>query len=514
MVESGARRWWITLTVIVASMLELIDTTVVNVSMPQIMGNLGATMEDVSWVVTAYSIANVIILPMSGWLAQRFGRKNYFITSIIIFTIASFFCGHADNIWQLVGYRFIQGLAGGGLLTMAQSTLIETWPKEQMGMATALFGLGVVVAPTMGPTLGGWITDNMSWPWVFYINIPIGIIAVIMSMNFLRLNTKNLRAKVDWLGIMLLAISIGSLQTVLERGETEDWFDTTYITVLAFTAVIGLVTFIWWEMRIEHPVVNLRVMRHRSLALGMVTTFILGFGLFGSVFVFPIFCQNLLGFSAQQTGSIMIPGGLTTIVMMPLVGMMLRKRFPPQIMAAIGMLTFFVFTWVLSKSTLNSGVSDFFVPLIIRGFGLSLLFVPLTTLALSDVAPQELPQATGLNNMMRQLGGSFGIAILNTLLHLRIGYHRGILISHMSTGNTFFTDKYNAMVHAFQAAGKSVEDATMMAGRLMDISLIKQSLLLSYMDCFWAVGIFFLFVIPVLFLQPFKKKTVVLADAH
>ncbi|MEO5674402.1 MAG: DHA2 family efflux MFS transporter permease subunit, partial [Chitinophagales bacterium] len=429
MAEQGFRKWIITLTVILASLLELIDTTVVNVALPNIMGNLGATLEDVGWVVTAYAVANVIILPISGWLSLKFGRRNYFLFSIILFTVASFFCGNANNIWELIAFRFIQGIGGGGLLSTAQAILIETWPKEQLGMATALFGLGVVMGPTLGPTLGGYITDHFSWPWIFYINIPLGIIAVLMTLEFIRgLKDKSMANQgIDWLGIILLSVSVGSLQTVLERGESEDWFNTTYISVLAFVALAGLVGFAWRELTFDHPVVDLRILKNRAFSIGIFTTFILGFGLFGSVFIFPVFVQNLLGFTAQQTGEMLIPGGLSTIVMMPMVGILLRKGFPAQIMATLGFVLFFVFTEMLRQSNLESGWGDFALPLIVRGLGLSLLFVPLTTLALSGLTGKDIAQGTGLNNMMRQLGGSFGIAMITTILHLRQGYHRNIL---------------------------------------------------------------------------------------
>ena len=516
MVETGFRKFIITFTVILAALLELIDTTVVNVSLPQIMGNLGATLEDVGWVVTAYAVANVIILPMSGWLSNRYGRRTYFTASILLFMVASFFCGNAHNIWELIIFRFIQGIGGGGLLSTAQAILIESWPKKQLGTAMALFGLGVVVGPTFGPTLGGVITDHWTWPWIFYINIPLGIIAILLTLNFIKdsIHAQHQSDHVDWLGIILLTIGIGSLQIVLEKGESEDWFNTTYITVLTIVSVIAMVGFILQELYADHPVVNLRIMKNRSLAIGMFTTFILGFGLFASVFIFPIFCQNLLGFSAQQTGELLIPGGLATIFMMPLVGRTLQNKIPPQVLASLGFFFFYLFTYTLGKSTLVSGESDFYIPLILRGIGLSLLFVPLTALAFSEVQPKDLSQATGLNNMMRQLGGSFGIALITTVIHLRQGYHRSILLENMNQYNPDFITRFNGLYNTFVAKGYVAIDATALAYKAIEGAVLKQTFLLSYMDGFWITGMFFILCIPLLYLQKFKKGSAVPADAH
>ena len=519
MAERGFRKWIITITVILASLLELIDTTVVNVSLPQIMGNLGATLEDVGWVVTAYAVANVIILPMSGWLSLKFGRRNYFVFSIVVFTIASFFCGNAHNIWELIAFRFIQGLGGGGLLSTAQAILIETWPKEQLGMATAMFGLGVVVGPTIGPTIGGYITDHFSWPWIFYVNIPLGIIAMLLTLEYIRGRRDKTMANqsIDWLGIFLLTVSVGSLQIVLERGESEDWFNTTYIIVLSFVALLGLVLFTWQELTFEHPVVDFHILKNRAFSIGIFTTFILGFGLFGSVFIFPVFVQNLLGFTAQQTGELLIPGGLATIIMMPFVGSMLKRNFPPQVMATIGFIFFFAFTEMLRRSDLTSGWNDFVLPLIIRGIGLSLLFVPLTTLALSGLQGKDIAQGTGLNNMMRQLGGSFGIALITTVLHLRQGFHRNILLQHVNINNPALTERVNMLTKGFMAKGYSLLDAQHAAYRAIEGAVTKQTYLLSYLDGFYFVGIFFLFCIPLLYLQPFKRGSAgakAAAEAH
>jgi DHA2 family multidrug resistance protein len=515
MAEHGFRKWIVTITVIVAALLELIDTTIVNVALPDIMGNLGATLEDAGWIVTGYAVANVIVLPMSGWLGDRFGRKNYFITSILIFTLASFLCGNAHSLSELISFRLLQGLAGGGLLSTGQAILMETWPREEIGMATALFGLGAVVGPTVGPTIGGYITDHFTWPWIFYVNIPIGAIAAFCVSTFVRESPKYAKGKpIDWWGILFLAVGVGSLQVVLEKGESEDWFAKTYITVLTFATIIAAIAFIWRETSTDHPVVNFRILKNRSFAIGIVTSFVLGFALYGSVFIFPVFCQNLLGFSAQQTGLILFPGGLATICMMPFVGMMLKRGVPGQFMATGGFFLFFIFTLMLSNSTLDSGTSDFFWPLIVRGLGMAILFVPLTTLAIQDLHGPEIGQGTGLNNMMRQLGGSFGIAILTTLIHLKSGVVRNALVEKINPYNPAFVQRQQALEQGFMSKGHSAGDAAQMANQAFEGTIVKQTLLVTYDSLYLTIGIFVLFCIPIVYLQKFKKNVAMPVDAH
>lgn len=515
MAEHGFRKWIITITVILASLLELIDTTIVNVALPDIMGNLGATLEDAGWIVTGYAVANVIILPMSGWLGDRFGRKNYFITSILVFTFASFLCGQAHSLTELVLFRILQGLAGGGLLSTAQAILMETWPREELGMATALFGLGAVVGPTVGPTIGGYIVEHFKWPYIFYVNIPVGAIAAFFVSVFVRESPKYAKGKpIDWWGIALLAAGVGSLQVVLEKGETEDWFQTPYISVLTLTTILSAIAFIWRELSTDHPVVNFRILKNRSFAVGLVTSFVLGFALYGSVFIFPVFCQSLLGFNAQQTGIILFPSGVATICLMPFVGMMLKKGVPGQFMATGGFFLFFIFTWMLSNSTLASGTSDFFWPLVIRGVGMAILFVPLTTLALQDLKGPEIGQGAGLNNMMRQLGGSFGVALLTTLIHIKSGKVRSALLEYINPYNTAYVNRNNAIVQGFQAQGKSPLDAQHMANQAIEGTVIKQTMLITYDNMYLIIGVFVLCCIPIVYLQKFKKNVAISADAH
>jgi DHA2 family multidrug resistance protein len=513
MAEKGFTKWIIIVTVISASLLELIDTTVVNVALTQMMGNLGATLEDVAWVVTAYGVANVIILPMTGWLSAKFGRTNYFAFSIILFTVASLFCGTSTTIWELAAFRFVQGLGGGALLSTSQAILYETFEPEERGMATALFGLGVVIGPTIGPTLGGYMVDHYSWPWIFFINIPLGIIATILTITYIKDSTHNHRKidSVDWWGIILLVVCIGSLQIVLERGETEDWFATPYIVVLSIASVLAGIIFVWHELRSEHPVVDLRILKDRNLSIGMVFTFILGFGLYSSVFVFPIFCQNLLGMTAQQTGILLIPSGLITLFIMPTIGIMMKKGVSPILLSAFGMIIFFLFTFILSKSTLASGTGDFLVPLLLRGIGMGFLFVPLTALALGGLAPKDIPQGTGLNNMMRQLGGSFGIAIMTTFISYRVAFHRTTLIEKVTAYSNEVATRVSAFTANFISKGFTANEAKQMAYKAIDGTVTRQSVLMSYMDSFFIIGVFFLCLIPFLIFQ--RKPKVLVTDA-
>ena len=515
MAEHGFRKWIITFTVITAALLELIDTTIVNVALPNIMGNLGATLEDANWIVTGYAVANVIILPMSGWLGDRFGRKNYFLASILVFTVASFLCGNANSLEMLIAFRLLQGLAGGGLISTGQAILLETWPPSEVGMATALFGLGAVVGPTVGPTLGGLITDNLSWQWIFYVNIPVGCIAAFCVSTFVRESPKYGQGKrVDWWGILFLALGVGALQVVLEKGEDKDWTQTWWITALIFTTIISAICFIWREVSIDFPVVNFKILRHRSFSIGIFTSFALGVALYGSTFIFPVFCQNLLGFTAKQTGLILLPGGCATILCMPFVGNMLKKGIPAQFLSAGGFILFFIFCWMLYGSTLQSGTGDFWWPLIIRGIGMAILFVPLTTLAISELRGPEIGQGTGLNNMMRQLGGSFGIAIMTTVIHIKTNVNRNILLENFNQYNPAFNDRVNSATQGFVAQGFSLNQAQQMANGALEGVVTRQTMLVTYNSMYLIIGVFTLICIPLIFFQPFKKAVAMPVDAH
>src|SRR5215210_2760773 len=348
LIEYGYRRVIITLTAIVCALLEIVDSTIVNVALNDMRGNLGATITEVGWVVTAYAIGNVIIVPMTSWLSQQFGRRNYFAASIVIFTVFSFLCGNATNIWELVAFRFVQGLGGGALLVTSQTIITESYPVEKRGMAQAIYGLGVIIGPTLGPPLGGYITDHFSWPYIFYINIPIGIIATLLTLQFVRspkYGEKSAAKDVDWLGIALLAVAVGSLQYVLERGQDDDWFESIAIVAFSVTAVFGLFFFVWRELSFRNPIVELRVLRNGNLRVGTILSFILGFGLYGSTFIIPLYTQATLGWTATQSGMLMIPAALTTAFMMPIIGQLLQRGVPQQYLVAAGMLLFFIYSF-------------------------------------------------------------------------------------------------------------------------------------------------------------------------
>ena len=407
----------ITITVMLGLIMAIIDATIVNVALNTIGGNLGATVDEVAWVATGYILANVIVMPLNGWLTALLGRKTFYAISLGVFTVASFLCGIAHSIWVLVFYRVIQGLGGGALQPTAQAILFETYPPEKRGNAMAIFGMGAMVGPAIGPTLGGYIVDNASWPLIFYINIPIGIAAFLMTLAFIP-NPKFLskpKGGIDWTALGLLTAGLASLQYVLERGERDDWFQSSTIQILTVVAVVSLTIFIVKSLRDKYPIVDLMVFKFRSFSIGSILGTIMGFGLFGTALVLPLFFQTILNFTAFDTGMALLPGALSTAVTMMFVGRVLN-RIDSRWSIVVGMLIFAWSTWLLGGLTVQAGYWDVFWPRLIQGFGLGFLFVPLTTVSLSDVPIHELAGATGVFTLLRQLGGSFGIAILTTML--------------------------------------------------------------------------------------------------
>lgn len=511
LVEYGSRRVIITITSIFCALLEIVDTTIVNVALNDMRGSLGASLTEVAWVITAYAIGNVIIVPMTSWLSQQFGRRNYFAASIILFTVCSFLCGNASGIWELVLYRFLQGIGGGALLVTSQTIITESYPADKRSMAQAIYGLGVIIGPTLGPPLGGYIVDHASWPYIFYINIPIGIIATLLTLQYVRspkYGEKSMLSEVDWLGIGLLAITVGSLQYVLEKGQDDDWFNSSIIVYLTVSAILGLFFFVWRETSFKNPIVELRVLKNSNLRAGTILSFIMGFGLYGSTFIIPLYTQSILGWTAQQAGMLMVPAALTTAFMMPMIGKLLQKGVPQQYLVAGGMALFSLFTfWGYFIITPDTDSGSFFWMLIVRGIGMGMLFIPITALSLSSLKGQQIGQGAAFTGMMRQLGGSFGVALITTYLARQNMVHRSTLVSKLDVNNPYVQQRVNAIQQNFISKGINSEDALKSSYSAMDHIVSKQAAVLSYMDVFFYLGVIFLVCVPFVLMVKGNKKT-------
>jgi DHA2 family multidrug resistance protein len=498
--EGAEHKYLIAFAVVLAALMQVIDSSIVNVALPDMMGNLGASLDEIAWVSTGYILASVIIIPLTGWLGEFFGRKRYFVGSIVIFTVASFLCGASHSLAALVFWRIIQGLGGGALMTVSQAVLFESFPRKEAGMAMALFGLGVMVGPTIGPTLGGWLTDNYGWPWIFYINIPLGMLAAAMIIGYVHDPEYQKRPpSVDYIGIALLATSVGSLQYLLEYGQREDWFQSSAMTTLAVTAVLTGIFLVWRELTTANPVIEFRVLKHRQMWVGTLLGVVMGVGLYASVFTLPVFLQGDLRMTAQQTGIVLLPGALATAVSMGVVGR-LTNRFDPRILITIGALLFAGAMIKLSRITGESGSTDFFWALIMRGVGLGMMFVPLTTITLAELSVRELPQGTGLYNFFRQLGGSLGIAAIATLLSHYTAQFRAILAEHLASGDPVTLGRVDTLTRAMIARGADAWTARQRALSILDRELMGQASVIAYSRIYVISAALILALIPLLLL--------------
>jgi DHA2 family multidrug resistance protein len=494
-------RYLIAFAVVTASMMELVDTSIVNVAIPHMMGNLGATLDEVAWVSTGYIVANVIILPLTSWLSDRFGRRNYYTGSIILFTFASFLAGNAHTLEELIGARVLQGIGGGALISTAQANLFDVFPLRERGKAMALFGMGVMVGPTLGPTLGGWITDNYSWPWIFYINLPLGLLAGLLTWRYVpEPEHANQRSdRVDWLGLALLILGIGALQILLERGEAKGWYDAQEIRVETVLAAVALVGFIWHELTVEHPVVELRILGNRQLSAGVAFGLTLGFALYASVFALPVFLQAHLGYTAWDTGRVILPGAIASAITMAFAGRLSGKA-DARLFIVTGVALFCWSMWLHFHFTLDIGLRDLLLPMILRGVGLGLIFVPLTQVAVADLKPQQLAQGTGLFNLSRQLGGSFGIAVTATLLSRFTEQSRNGLLPHLSITEPATATWLQGVTTRLLSQGGTVAEAQTRASALLSKQLYQQATVVAFEKVFLIMGITLAATLPLLLL--------------
>ena len=486
--------------VMLAVVLEILDTSIVNVAVPSMMGNLGATVDEISWVATSYIVANVIVIPMTSWLAGRFGRRRYFVGSIILFTAASVACGASRSLGELVVFRVIQGLGGGALLSVGQSVLIETFPPQRQGTGQAIFGVGAMLGPSLGPTLGGWITDRWSWPWIFYVNLPIGIGAALLCSRYLvnqRAGTVRRTESTDWPGIALLVVGIASLQILIETGHRLDWFESDWIVTLAIVSTVAIATFVWHELRTEQPVVDLRVLRHRSLIVGCIYGVAMGIGLYGSVFLLPLFTQQVLHWTSWQSGMAILPSSLATAIAMPIAGRLVW-RLGPAPLFGVGVAIFLPALWGMAHWTTQSGWWDLFWPQIGRGVAMGMMFSPLSVATLRALPPRDVLQGSGLYNLFRQTGGSLGIATLATLVD-----HRGVLHrAHLAESVTPFSDaarqRLAQLAAGLQQRGLGPSDALDGARKLIAGTIDAQAAALAFRDCYLMIFCVFLLLVPLI----------------
>ncbi len=496
--------WIIAITVMLSTFIEVLDTSVVNVSLPHIAGDLSATVSEATWVLTSYLVANAIILPMTGWLGNRFGRKRLLMFAVTGFTTASVLCGLAPTLGLLVLFRVFQGATGGVLQPISQSVLLETFPPEKRGKAMAFWGVGIVVAPILGPTLGGWLTDAYSWRWVFYINVPVGIASVIMTSLYLwdpPYVKRKIGQTIDWWGMGMLAVGIAALQIMLDKGQELDWFGSHLITALAVTAVVALTAFVIWELYAKDPIVHLRVFKDRTYATGVALMTVLGFVLYGSLVLLPIFLQVLLNYTSVAAGIWTSPRGVGALLFMPLCGILLSKRWDPRVLLTLGITTGAVSMFILGHMSLSSGTWDIFWPLILQGMGMSFIFVPLSTTTMDGISNKEMGNATSLFSLMRNLGASIGIAFVTMLLARRQQVHQQILVSNLNPYNPTYRAALAGAQANFMAHGYDKATAAHQALAGIYGSLLQQSSLISFVEEFWLMGVIFFLMVPLVWLM-------------
>jgi MFS transporter, DHA2 family, multidrug resistance protein len=499
--------WIIALTVMLATFMEVLDTSVANVALPHIAGSLSSTVDEATWVLTSYLVSNAIVLPLSGWFSSLIGRKRFYMTCVALFTVSSMLCGLAPSLSVLILCRILQGIGGGALQPISQAILVESFPRHKQGMAMAVYGMGVVVAPVIGPTLGGWITDNYSWRWIFLINIPVGALSLTLTSMLIsdpaylvRRAWKGLR--VDYIGLGLLSLGLAALEITLDDGQKNDWFGSNFITTMAVIALLGLVGVVLWELRQKDPVVDFRMLQNRNFMLSTATMFILGFVLYASTMLLPVFLQTLLGYTAMRSGLVLSPGGLVIALCMPLVGFLLSK-IAPRWLVIFGLSVGAFGLFRMARFDLDVDYHTAMMARVLQSAGIAFLFVPINTMAFGTVPREKMGSATGLINLARNIGGSSGIAIVTTLLARRTQFHQHRLVGDMTPFSPNYMQALAGIAHTLATRGASAAQAMAQAQGVLYGMLQRQSSMLAFVDSFWLLGVIFLAVIPLMF---FIKK--------
>jgi DHA2 family multidrug resistance protein len=508
-------KWIVALTVMLPTLIEIIDTSVVNVSLDHIRGSLSAGIDESTWTITSYLVSNAIIIPMTGWLSRLFGRKRYLVISVTLFTLSSLLCGMAWNLQSLVIFRILQGVGGGALQPISQSILLETFPRKQHGMAMALFGVGIMFGPIIGPVLGGWITDNWSWHWIFFINIPIGVVSVLMILLFIQdpPYMQRMKMKIDYWGLALLSVGLGSLQIVLDKGQRDDWFSSDFITVLTLVSAISLFLFVIVERFFaEHPIVNFKTFRNLSFSTGNAVMFFAFFNLFGSIVLLPIYLQTLMGYNATLAGLVLGPGGIATLVAMPIAGRLVTK-VNPKALLAFGIAVAAYSTHLMSQFSLLADFNTVIWPRIVLGVGMGFLFIPLTTMTMSSIRKEDMGNASAIYNLLRNLGGSFGVAFVTTIIARGAQTHQNGLVEHLTPFDRGYQIAVSQAGQALRYSGMNPVVANSAGPATIYGQLLRQASMLSFNEAFYLLSIFMIMILPLVFLMK-KAKAETQAGMH
>ncbi len=497
--------WVVSMAVMLATFMEVLDSTVVNVSLPHIAGSLSATTEEATWAITSYLVSNAIILPMGGWFSMLFGRKRFYMICVALFTISSFLCGLAPSLELLIFFRVLQGIGGGALQPMSQAILVESFPMEKRGMAMAIFGIGVVFAPIIGPTLGGWITDSYTWRWVFFINVPIGALSLLLTSALVHdppylVRKKASEVRIDYMGFGLLALGLGCLEVVLDEGQKKDWFSSNFIVTFSLVCVAALITVVFWELKHEHPIIDFRVLKDRNFTISTATMLLVGVVLYGSTTIMPIMLQTLLGYTAMMSGMVLSPGGFVVVLCMPLVGQLVR-RVQPRWLVIFGVLGSATGLYMMSRFNLYIDYRTAVYSRMVQSLGFAFLFVPISTMAFASISKERVTYATGLFNLARNIGGSVGIATVTTLLSRRTQFHQQRLVEHLSPLNQNFNQSLAGAAQILTQHGSSPADAGKAAQGLIYGNMLRQASMLAFLDAFWVMCLLFLAVIPLMLLM-------------